>query len=68
MANVPWRPCRYSNAERGHVLWWQTDVDEETWTCFHHARTHGAHMVSVGWARVTEEEWLHEDNRLKGAL
>lgn len=64
----PWTPCRYSNAERGHVTWWQPDVDEETMTCFHHARTKGAEMVAAGWARVTEEEWLYEASRLEGAL
>lgn len=68
MPSQPWRPCRYSNAERAHVLWWHPDVDEETWTCFHHGRTHAEAMVSAGWARVTEEDWLPEENRLQGAL
>ena len=62
-----WVGCRYCCA-RGHVEWVHFDVDEETWTCFHHARTEGPLMVVAGWARVTEQEWLYEPSRLEGAL
>jgi hypothetical protein len=68
MPSISGRVCRYSNAEAAHVEWVHFDVDEETWTCFHHARLRGADMVAAGWARVTEDEWLPEENRLQGAL
>lgn len=62
------RSCRYSEAERAHVEWVHFDVDEETWTCFHHARVMGPAMVAAGWARITEDEWLPQEDRLKGEL
>ena len=68
MASASGRLCRYSPAETAHVEWVHFDVDEETWTCFHHARTMGPAMVGAGWARVTEEEWLPQEDRLQGAL
>ena len=62
------RVCRYSNAEAAHVEWVHLEVDDNTWTCYHCARVKGPDMVNAGWARVTDQEWLHEENRLQGAL
>jgi hypothetical protein len=59
-----WIACRYCPA-RGHVEWMHCEVDADTRTCYHHARTHGAQMVHAGWARVTEAEWLEEPDRLR---
>ena len=53
-------PCRYCPAA-GMVEWWHPDVDEQTHTCYHHARSEGERMVVAGWARVTEEEWWGEE-------
>jgi hypothetical protein len=60
--------CRYSEAERAHVEWVHLEIDANTWTCYHHARVNGPAMSTAGWARVTDAEWLPEENRLQGAL
>lgn len=71
---MPWIGCRYCPS-KGSVEWMNFEVapdDEgnpvETATCFHHAREHGTAMVAVGWARITEAEWLVEESRLTGTL
>jgi len=61
-----WVPCRYCCAQ-GHVEWIHFDADDETRTCYHHARSMGPLMVAAGWARVTEDEWLEEPDRLVDA-
>ena len=65
---APWIGCRVEHCPaRGHVDWVHFEVDEETWTCYHHARTDGPRMVANGWARVNEAEWLEEPSKLVDA-
>ena len=66
---MPNAACHYCGPYvRGHVHWTHEAIDVDRHTCYHCGRTRAHHMRANGWIRVTEDEWLHEENRLTGAL